>query len=81
MIQREQVLREALSLPPEDRAYVAAALEESLSATHAPESSAADLLAELQRRSAALRAGTTSARPAHDILDDQRRAHVGEGQA
>jgi hypothetical protein len=31
MTHREQVLHEALSLPPEDRAYVAAALEESLS--------------------------------------------------
>ena len=33
MINREQILEQALALPLEDRAYVVAALEESLPAT------------------------------------------------
>jgi hypothetical protein len=78
MTHREQVLQQALSLPPEDRAYVAAALEESLSAT---EPSSAELLTELQRRSSAYRAGATSATPATDVLAEQRRRQAGEAQA
>lgn len=78
---REQVLQQALSLPPEDRAYVAAALEESLPAAEpGREKSNAALLTELQRRSSAYRAGTTSARPAADILAEQRQRQAGEAK-
>ena len=90
MTMREQVLQNALSLPPEDRAFVAAALEESLetdSADDVPDAvegtsasaiSGKRLLAELQRRSATYRTGTTTARPATDVLTDQRRKQAGE---
>jgi hypothetical protein len=82
MTHREQVLQQALSLTPEDRAYVAAALEESLSATEpSPNACNAELLAELQRRSAAYRGGATSARPAVDVLAEQRQRQAGEADA
>ena len=64
--------RRALALPADDRAYVATVLEQSLSEAGDAISGEA-LLAELQRRSAACRAGTTSARPAADVLADLRR--------
>ncbi len=81
MMHREQVLQQALSLPPEDRAYVAAALEESLSvAEPGLEGSNAALLTELQSRSSAYRAGTTDARPATDVLAEQRRRQAGEAK-
>jgi hypothetical protein len=81
MMHREQVLQQALSLPPEDRAFVAAALEQSLSAVE-PDRGASDaaLLAELQRRSSAYQAGTTEARPAADVLAEQRRRQAGEAK-
>jgi Putative addiction module component len=82
MTHREQVLQEALSLPPEDRAYVAAALEESLSpADPSQAASGAELLAELKRRSSAYRAGAASAKPAADVLAEQRRRQAGEAKA
>ena len=82
MTHREHVLQQALSLTPEDRAYVAAALEESLSATEpSPNACSAELLAELQRRSSAFRSGGTSARPATDVLAEQRRRQAGEAKA
>lgn len=81
MTQREQILEQALSLPPEDRAFVAAALEESLSTTASQKGSPAELLAELKRRSAADRAGRTSSRPATEVLADQRRRQAGEAEA
>ncbi|HEV3138027.1 MAG TPA: addiction module protein [Pirellulales bacterium] len=81
MMHREQVLQQALSLPPEDRAYVAAALEESLLAVEpGREESKATLLTELNRRSSAYRAGTTDARPATDVLAEQRRRQAGEAK-
>jgi hypothetical protein len=79
MMHREQVLQQALSLPPEDRAYLAAALEESLPAAQpSREESKAALLTELQRRSTAYRAGTTSARAAAELLAEQRQRQAGE---
>ena len=83
MTLREQVLEQALALPPHDQAYVAQALENHLIANLPPETGEAagtiddELLAELRRRSAAHRAGTTSARDAADVMADlrQRQAH------
>lgn len=81
MTRREHVLQQALALPPEDRAYVAAALEESLAAVEPGEaSSGAELLAELHRRSSAFRTGATSARLARDVLADQRQRQAGEAK-
>ena len=83
MTLREQVLEQALALPPRDQAYVAQALENHLVANLPPETDEAvgtsgdELLAELRRRSAAYRAGTMSARDAADVMTDlrQRQAH------
>ena len=52
MSDREVILQQALALPPDDRAYVATALEHSLAGEGDPMSSQ-EFLAELQRRSAA----------------------------
>lgn len=78
---REEILEQALALPPADRAFVAAILQESLSAAAptpadgfegpGPEtSSTSEFLAELQRRSAAYGNGMMSARPAADVIAD-----------
>lgn len=83
MTQREDVLQQALALPPRDQAYVAHALENHLIANLPPETDEAAgvsgdaFLAELRRRSAAYRAGTTTARDAADVMADlrQRQAH------
>jgi putative addiction module component (TIGR02574 family) len=76
MSDRELILQQALTLSPDDRAYVATALEDSLAEDGDPMSSA-EFLAELQRRSAAFRAGTTTARPAKDVLADLRQRQTG----
>jgi hypothetical protein len=88
---REEVLQQALALPPEDRAFVAAALEQSLPdgamSTDAVDAESADalggpeFLAELRRRSAAFRAGRRTARPAAEVLGDLRRRQAGETPA
>jgi hypothetical protein len=78
---REAILQQALGLPPADRAFVAAALEQSLGnlppdAIAANDSAAvagAELLTELQRRSASFRSGHTAARAADEALADLRR--------
>lgn len=72
MLPREEILKQALDLPPGDRAYLAARIEQSLDAGGETPDAAA-LFAELQRRSAAYRAGATTARPAADVLADLRR--------
>jgi hypothetical protein len=77
----EKILDQALALPPEDRAFVAVELERSLCAApdtdegSAQENGAATAAfhAELQRRSAAYRAGSTTARGAEDVLADLER--------
>jgi putative addiction module component (TIGR02574 family) len=67
MSAREDVLREALALSPEDRAYVIDVLENSLE----PERlTGEEFLSELRRRSAAYRAGTTTARSIDEVLAD-----------
>ena len=92
MVEREEIVQQALGLPPEDRAFVAAVLEHSLTADPtdlAPESDSpggramvagSDLLEELQRRSAALRAGVTTARSAADVLADLLRRQAAEAE-
>jgi hypothetical protein len=78
MTNREQVLRQALSLTPEDRAYVAAALEESLpvaTPSQSDSATATELLRESRRRSAEFRNGTTGARLASEVLEELRRTH------
>jgi hypothetical protein len=90
MPQREEIVQQALGLPPEDRAFVAAALahslavdgKEPLSDSRNRGSSATvsgdELLLELQRRSQALRAGVTTTRPATDVLADLLRRQAAE---
>lgn len=86
----EQILQNALALPPEDRAFIVAALEQSLESggiDDVPDAvdaaspraiSDEQLQAELQRRSEAYRAGATSSRPSSDVLADQRRKQARE---
>jgi putative addiction module component (TIGR02574 family) len=76
MSDREVILQQALALLPDDRAYLATALEDSLAADTNPTSNE-DLLAELSRRSAAYRAGETTARPAAEVLSDLRKRQSG----
>ena len=79
MSDREQILQQALNLPPEDRAYVAVALENSLEPIgQTQRQSDAELLAELQRRSAAYQSGHGAARDATDVLADLTRRQAGE---
>jgi putative addiction module component (TIGR02574 family) len=80
-VHREQILQHALSLSPEDRAYVAQALAESLATAEDRDRCAAELLAELQRRSTAYRTGTTTSRSAAEVLSDQRRRQADEAKA
>ncbi len=78
MLTRDDILNYALALPPGDRELVAAVLQDSLEA----EREQADTLVhnefyqELQRRSAAYRAGQTRARLATEIMTEsfQRQA-------
>ena len=91
MTHREEVLRQAMALPAEDRAYVVTVLERSLasgaeelkSAEEIPADgiSGARLLAELERRSAAYRAGTTTSRAAVDVLADLKARQASENRA
>jgi putative addiction module component (TIGR02574 family) len=76
MADRDAILQQALALSPDDRAFVATVLEQSLSESGDAIGGEA-LLAELQRRSAAYRAGTTTARPAANVLADLRRRQAG----
>lgn len=86
MFDREEILQKALALPADDRAYIATELERSLNESRSgPESeqsssSGADaaLMTELKRRSAAYRAGLTSARSATEVLADLQRRQASE---
>jgi hypothetical protein len=90
MPEREEIMQQAMGLPPEDRAFVAAALEHSLAADPKealPDSGDSsgraivvgdEFLEELQRRSRALRSGLTTARPATDVLADLLRRQAAE---
>lgn len=79
----EEILQQALSLPPADRAFVAAALEESLTPADAVDAASPDavgggeLLAEMQRRSKAYKNGEMTARPTAELIADLRRAPTG----
>jgi putative addiction module component (TIGR02574 family) len=75
MSQREDILQQALTLTPEDRAYVVTVLEDSLE-QEGPSSEA--FLLELRRRSAAYRAGATTARRADEVLADLRQRQNAE---
>lgn len=81
---REDILQQALTLPPMDRAFVAAALEESLMPVaeiaegDASAMSGEALLAELARRSADYRNGRQAARPAAEVLANLRRLQAAE---
>lgn len=75
MSQREDILQQALALTPEDRAYVVTALEDSLEEEG---SSSEAFLLELRRRSAAYRAGATTARQGDEVLADLRRRQNAE---
>lgn len=92
MSHRDDVLRQAMALPAEDRAYVLTILERSLNGNAgnlsteetetAGEGLSGDaLLAELRRRSAAYRAGTTTARPAAEVLADLKARQSSEKSA
>lgn len=81
MPHREDILRQAMALPVEDRAYVVTVLERSLiSSSSAPTGdtaphdgvSGAAFLVEMERRSAAYRDGTTIARPAAGVLAEMK---------
>ncbi len=86
MAGREEIVQQALGLPPEDRAFVAAVLEHSLTPDAgdqpSPDSRAvlagSELLEELKRRSAAVRTGATTTRTAADVLADLLRRQAAE---
>src|SRR5260221_9463588 len=79
MLERDDVLQEALALPPADRAFVVVALEQSLTdeddalaQANGNMVSGAELLQELRRRSESYQAGHSQAWPAADVLADIR---------
>jgi len=84
MLVRDEVLKQALTLPPSDQAFIAEAIDENLVAQivdpveECEGVSGDSLLTELQRRSAAYRAGLTTARDAADVLADLRRRQANE---
>jgi hypothetical protein len=85
MLKRDDVLQEALALPPADRAFVVVALEKSLigeddalADANGKIVSGTDLLQELRRRSASYRAGQSRARPAAEVLADIRQRLANE---
>lgn len=61
MLDKEEIAREALNLPPEDRAYVADVLERSLDTGDVAEEIAAAWSKEIDRRIAAYDRGETEA--------------------
>lgn len=88
--ERDAVLQLALALSPNDRAYVASALEDSLDAD--PEATPSESLpvdegagafseafvAELERRSTAYLSGATTSRSAEEVLADMYKRQAGE---
>jgi hypothetical protein len=83
MTLREQVLEQVLALPLTDQAFVAQAVENHILSHLAPASDAVEadgklLLTELRRRSAAYRAGTTSARDVDEFMADLRNRQSAE---
>ena len=86
MVGREEIVQQALALPPEDRAFVAAVLKHSLTPDAgdqpSPDSHAvvagSELLEELKRRSEAVRMGATTTRTAADVLADMLQRQAAE---
>ncbi|MBS0263423.1 MAG: hypothetical protein JSS02_15885 [Planctomycetes bacterium] len=84
MTERDHILQQALALPAHDQAYVVQELENHLIATLCSETEEAigiadqGLLAELRRRSAAFRDGTTTARDAADVMAGLRQRQARE---
>jgi putative addiction module component (TIGR02574 family) len=75
MLQREQILQEAMQLPPQDRAYVADVLEQSLNvAGFASPELAEEWAAEIERRVAAYDRGEMSAGDKESTLAYMRKA-------
>ena len=84
MATREEIARQALALPPEDRAYLVFELERSFAdEPDRPATSVgnAELLAALKKRSAAYRDGKTTARPVTDVMADLRKVASSEQTA
>lgn len=75
MIQRDQILEQALALPPEDRAFVADALEQSLSTggCATPEIAAAWAV-EIKRRLEAYDRGEMEAVDGDTFLEDAHKS-------
>jgi len=81
MLSRDELLQQAMSLPPLDRAFVAAALEDSLVENEeaaADSISGDELLDELKRRSARYRSGLSKARPAAEVMAELMRRQRNE---
>lgn len=76
MSTREEIAQLALALPPDDRAYVAEVLELSLIPAEESENHS-EFLAELERRSAAYRAGTMTARPGLEFIEELKARRAG----
>jgi putative addiction module component (TIGR02574 family) len=69
MLTREEILTEALALPPADREVVAVALQDSLEdRTKAAETGSREFHEELRRRSAAYRSGQARHRSAAEVM-------------
>lgn len=73
MMNREQIVQEALALPPEDRTFVADVLEQSLAnGEFATPEIAAEWTAEIDRRIAAYDRGETQAVDGRIVLERLR---------
>lgn len=74
MLPREEIVQQALALPPDDRAYIADALEQSLAHREvmSPEIATA-WSQELNRRIEAYERGETAAMDFETALDHMRR--------
>lgn len=88
MLHREDVVRQAMALPVEDRAYVVTILERSLASPDSTSTGDSEIpadglsgsafLAELERRSAAYRAGTSIARAAAELVAEMKARQASE---
>jgi putative addiction module component (TIGR02574 family) len=75
MPDRDQLAQQALSLAPEDRAYIADKLEQSLTTGgFATPEIAAAWIAEIERRIEAYERGEVEARPADVVLERIRQS-------
>lgn len=79
MTQLESLLQQALALPRPDRARVVDALQQSL--VDDGDSRDSESIQELMRRSKAYREGTTTSRPAEDVLADLRKRQSSDSKS